>query len=141
MEFASDRPIYDDTPVKPCGVEEIGPGALSELTYVERRIIRRKNADEFMAAGDHEKRRIFQACAEDAEDVACLYSLRMKATASHVVPELTMLIRRLAYALEQSSPGHPVAAEAMTHLVNEHMLGKLPALLCSNDVISNEPSS
>lgn len=128
MEFAVDTPI-DFPPALPRGVDEIGPGAMSTLTFPERRIVRQKNADEFMAATDEQKRRIFEACAEDAEEVACMYSLRLQATYSRVVPELAMLVRRLAYALEQSAPGHPLASEAMTHLVSERMLGKLPSVL------------
>jgi len=128
MEFATDTPI--DFPAElPRGVDEIGPGGMSLLTFPERRIVRRKNADEFMAATDDQKRRIFQVCAEDAEDVACMYSLRMQATYPNVVPELSMLVRRLAYALEQATPGHVLAAEAMTYLVDERMLGKLPVVL------------
>jgi hypothetical protein len=138
MEYATDAPI--DFPAElPAGVDEIGPGGMSSLTFHERRIVRRKDADEFMAATDDQKRRIFQVCAEDAEDVACMYSLRMHATYPRVVPELAMLVRRLAYALEQTSPGHPLAAEAMTHLLNERMLGKLPVAL--RPATSSSPSS
>lgn len=138
MEFATDTPI-DFEAESPRGVDEIGPGGMSTLTFLERRIVRQKNADEFMAATDDQKRRIFVACADDAEEIACMYSLRLQATYSNVVPELAMLVRRLSYALEQAAPGNPLASEAMTHLVEARMLGKLPTVLTPGTIAESSP--
>lgn len=121
MEFATDKPLYYEAE-NPKGVEDTGPCATSEIPLRQRRIFRGALVDEFMALPDEDKRRLFAACATDAQDLACMYSNRMSAVWPNVVPDLAMLVRRLAYALQHCEPGHPLAQEAMEHLRDRRML-------------------
>jgi hypothetical protein len=133
MEFAMDKPLLVEAE-NPRGVEDTGPCATSAIPLRLRRIFRAALADEFMALPDEDKRQMFVACATDAQNLACMYSNRMSAVWPNVVPDLTMLVRRLAYALQHCSPGHPLAQEAMEHLRDRKMLGHaLPGATVPDD--------
>ena len=125
MAQATDKPIRMEVQ-DPSGVQELDASYAQPLPLNLRRVISKHDADAFMALSDEDKRRVFTACAQDTGDIMSMRSLRMYAVMPRVIPELAMLVRRLAYALQDQAPGHPLAQEAMQHLKENRLDGTSP---------------